>query len=243
MGEFGKPYSKAISPVNAIKTDTWGAFCHVFYRKNLTFWGCNKIATYADKVVRLLHMGALKKLPKRFVLRSKDLERRLGSRVAIKRETERGTVQSLGAGLYASPSIDPMTAAVIAVAKYYPQAVISGRTALVIHKLSDHAVERIEVDIPKSTRIVNKMLEVHRVAETRLTGISKLELEGTKIKIYDLERALCEAYRLDPAGPEFFTALKRYLKQKESDTKRIKKYDEALGTKVLVHVMQELADG
>lgn len=188
-------------------------------------------------------MGAAKKLPKNFVLRSKDLETRLGSRVAIKRETERGEIQSLGSGLYASHSLDPMTAAVMAVAKYYPQVVISGRTALFLHKLSDHAVERVEVDIPKSTSLVNKLLDVHRVTEARLVGISKMDVDGAKVRIYDLERTLCEAYRLDPAGPEFFTALKRYLKRKEPDTKRIKAYDSALGTKVLMHVMQELADG
>ena len=90
---------------------------------------------------------------------------------------------------------------------------------------------------------MNKLLYVHRVTEARLFGISKMDLDGAKIMIYELERTLCEAYRLDPAGPEFFTALKRYLKQKEPDTKRIKAYDKALGTKVLVHVMQELADG
>ena len=88
-----------------------------------------------------------KKLPKFFVLRSKDLEEYFGSRVAIMRSAERGEIQSLSSGLYASPSLDPMTASVIATAKYYPKAVISGRTALFLHKLSDHAVEKIEVDI------------------------------------------------------------------------------------------------
>lgn len=210
------------------------------------FWlifKCNNLIAYADMVIRLLHMGAAKKLPKNFVLRSKDLERLLGSRVAIMRESERGAIQSLGSGLYSSPALDPMTATVVAVTKYYPQAVISGRTALFLHRLSDHAVERIEVDIPKSTSIANKLLDVHRVAGNRLTGVTKLNIQGFKVKIYDLERTLCEAYRLDPAGPEFFTALKRYLRRKEPDTKKIKAYDLALGAKVLMHIMQELSDG
>jgi predicted transcriptional regulator of viral defense system len=162
--------------------------------------------------------------------------------VAIQREAKNGRIQSLGSGLYASPSLDPMKAAVSAVAKYYPQAVISGRTALFLHKLSDHAVEKIEVDIPQSTSLANKLLKAYRVAKSRLTGISRIDVEGYPVKISNLERALCEAYRLDPAGPEFFTALKRYMNQKTPYAKRIKEYDKALGTKVLVHVMQELAD-
>lgn len=182
-------------------------------------------------------------LPANFVLKSKDLERILGSRVAIKRKVEAGELQALGSGIYSSPKLDPFTAAAIAVAKFFPQAVLSGRTALFFHKLSDHSVERLNVDIVKTTSLSNRMLEVHRVVPSRLVGISKLKLEGHAVRIYDLERTLCEASRLDPAGPEFFTALKRYLKQKEPDTLKIKKYDKALGTNVLVHIMQEQADG
>jgi predicted transcriptional regulator of viral defense system len=194
-------------------------------------------------MIRLLHMRkTAKKLPRLFVLRSKDLEEFYGSRVAIKRSAEQGNIQSLGSGFYASPSLDPMTASVIAVAKYFPQAVISGRTALFLHDLSDHAVKKIDVDI-SGTTIANKLLNTHRVAKKRLVGISKITLKGFKIKIFDLERSLCEAYKLDPAGAEFFTALKRYLKKTEPDTVKIKKYDKALGTKVLLHIRQELADG
>jgi hypothetical protein len=183
-----------------------------------------------------------KKLPNLFVLRSKDLERRLGSRVAIKRAVEAGQVLALGSGLYASPTLDPMKASMIAVAKYYPQAVISGRTALFLHGLSDHAIERIEVDIPADTSLANRLLDVRRVAKSRLTGVSKMKIEGSSIKLYDLERSLCEAYLLDPAGPDFFKALKRYLKKVEPDLVKIGKYDKALGTKVMIHLMQELAD-
>ena len=178
-----------------------------------------------------------------FVLKSKELERILGSRVAIKRKVEAGELQALGSGIYSSPALDPMIAAALAVAKFFPRAVLSGRTALFIHKLSDHGVERLDVDIAKTTSLNNRMLEVHRVAPSRLTGITKLKLEGQPVRIYDLERTLCESYRLDPAGPEFFTALKRYLKQKEPDTLKIKKYDKVLGTNVLMHVMQEKANG
>ncbi len=184
-----------------------------------------------------------KKLPKNFVLRSKDLERIFGNRVGIKRKVESGELQAIGSGIYSSPSLDPFTAAAIAVAKYFPKATISGRAALFLHKLSDHSVERVDVDIAKTTSISNKMLFVHRVVPKRLTGISIIKLAGQKIRIYDLERSLCEAYLLDPAGPEFFVALKRYLKQKDPDTVKFKKYDQALGTNVLMHIMQERADG
>jgi hypothetical protein len=50
-----------------------------------------------------------KKIPKNFVLKSKDLERIFGSRVAIKRKVEAGELQALGSGLYSCTS-SPTTA-------------------------------------------------------------------------------------------------------------------------------------
>lgn len=183
------------------------------------------------------------RLSRDFVLRSKELEKILGSRIAIKRQTEEGKLQALGSGIYASPSLDPIVASALAVTKYYPKAVISDRTALFLHGLNDAAVSRIDVDIPSSTSLRNRLLEVHRVVPSRLVGIGTVKMAGHSVRAYDLERTLCEAYRIDPAGPEFFQALKRYLKKTSPKTGKIKNYDEALGTKVLMHLMQEMADG
>jgi hypothetical protein len=53
---------------------------------------------------------------------------------------------------------------------------------------------------------------------------------------------LCEAYKIDPAGPLFFKSLKRSLKNHQLNATLIAKYDIALKTKVLTHLQQELAD-
>ncbi|MEW6055926.1 MAG: hypothetical protein AB1540_04860 [Bdellovibrionota bacterium] len=173
---------------------------------------------------------------------SQELVKALGSRVAIKRKADAGELVSLGSGLYASPSIDPFIAAVVATARHYPKAVISSFTALVLHKLSDEAISQIDVDIEKSSMIRNRLLRVHRVTKSRLTGITSMKFQGDKIKIYDVERTLCEAYKLDPAGPVFFKALKRYLKTYPVKPEAIHTYDKALGTQTLLHLQQELAD-
>jgi predicted transcriptional regulator of viral defense system len=185
----------------------------------------------------------MKKLPKNWVLRSNELVVYLGNRMAIKRLAENGEIQAVGSGIYASSALDPMVAAAVAVTKYFPQAVISHRTALFLHKLADFAIERLDVDIPRATRISNRLLNVHRMAKRKIVGIVQIKLSGFSIRVYDIERTLCEAYRIDPAGPAFFKALKRYMAQRKPDTERIAAYDNALGTKVLVHLMQELADG
>ena len=177
------------------------------------------------------------------VLSSSELVAILGSRVAIKRKAEAGLIHPLGSGIYASPSIDPFTAALIATTRYYPKAVISNLTALVVHRLSDEAIAQVDVDIDKSRDLKNRLLRVHRILKKKLIGISILEYQGHKIRVYDRERALCEAYLIDPAGPLFFKALKRYLGQGKPDADRIKRYDRALKTNTLLHLQQELADG
>jgi predicted transcriptional regulator of viral defense system len=161
----------------------------------------------------------------------------------LKRMVEEGLVTYVGSGVYASTQLDPFVAAVLATAKYYPQAVISGFTALQIHGLAEEYIQNVDVDIPRETSIRNRMLKVHRVAKNRITGVATIMFHGGKIRIYDLERSLCEAYRLDPQGPIFFKALKRYCAMGNTALDRIAQYDKALKTHVLTHLRQELADG
>jgi predicted transcriptional regulator of viral defense system len=176
------------------------------------------------------------------VVTTKELLRVLKNNIAIKRAVEAGEITSLGSGIYASFSLDPFIAAVIATSKFYPKAVISNITSLTIHGLGDERIDRIDVDIERSESLKNKLLHVHRVSKNQLIGISKIDFHGHKIRIYNLERSLCEAYKIDPAGPLFFKSLKRSLKNHKLNATLIAKYDIALKTKVLTHLQQELAD-
>lgn len=178
------------------------------------------------------------------LMRSGDLLKIAGSYLQIRRKAEAGVITPLGSGLYAAPSLDPFVAAVLATAKFFPAAVISGLTALVIHGLSDEYIERVDVDIPREKSLRNRLLRVHRVTRERLKGSTQLKFHGQPIRIYDVERSLCDAYRIDPAGPIFFKALKRSLTEKKKvDSEKLRRYDSLLGTRVLMHLQQELASG
>lgn len=180
-------------------------------------------------------------LTKHRVISSTELLEVLGSRVATKRIADAGEITPLGSGIYASPGLDPFTAAVIATARFYPKTIISNITALVIHGLSDESIDRVDVDLERTRTIRNRLLRVHRVSKTRLIGMTTIVFHGEKIRIYDLERTLCEAYKIDPSGPIFFKALKQYVKSGKVAAERIAKYDSKLGTNVLRHLRQELA--
>jgi predicted transcriptional regulator of viral defense system len=171
-----------------------------------------------------------------------ELSRLGASGTLLKRLKDAGEISALSTGIYASIEIDPFTASIWATSKYFPEAVISGLTALHIHGLSEEYVEKIDVDIPRTSSLKNKLLQVHRVPEARIVGITSHLFQNRKIRIYDIERTLCDAYRIDPSGPLFFKALKRYIAKGEVKIDLIQKYDQATKTKVLTHLRQELAD-
>jgi predicted transcriptional regulator of viral defense system len=184
----------------------------------------------------------LKKLKVKKVMRASELAPYISTRTQLRRMVEAGELIAIGSGLYAHPSIDPFTASLIATARYYPNAIISNITALVVHDLSDERVDRIDVDIPRNSSIRNKLIRTHRVAAQNITGAIRLNYQGHKLRIYCKERVLCDAYRIDPDGPLFLKAMKRYVKEGEVDADSIAKYDKALSTNVLRSLRQELAD-
>ena len=184
----------------------------------------------------------LLKIKKQKVMPLAELVKIFGNRMEVSRKASEGLLQPLGNGYYASSELDPFVAALAVVAKFYPQLVISGQTALQIHGLAENYIERIDVDIERKKSLRNKMLHVHRVDPKKLVGVTRITYHGISLKIYDLERTLAEAYRLDPAGPDFYKALKRYLKHGAVKTNQIANYDQILKTKVMIHLQQELAN-
>ncbi|MBU6154067.1 MAG: hypothetical protein KGP28_07175 [Bdellovibrionales bacterium] len=184
----------------------------------------------------------LSALKSRKIMTHSELTQLGASSTKLRRMTEAGQIISVGSGIYASTALDPFVAAVHATAKYYSDAIISGLTALQIHGFGNDFIEKIDVDVSRETSIRNKMLQVHRVPNARLVGVTTLKFQGARIRVYDRERTLCEAYRLDPAGALFFRALKRYIAAKKIDPSKIQAYDRAAKTKVLSHLRQEIAD-
>lgn len=189
------------------------------------------------------NMTLIKILKKQKVMKLSELYLLVGNRTTVLRAAEAGVIQSLGGGYYASNELDPLVASIAMAVKYYPEGVISNRTALVIHGFAQDFIEKVDLDISRRKNIKNRFLKVHRVPDSRLVGIVELKYFGIKVKTYDAERTLAEAYRIEPSGGYFYKALKRYITAGKVRPDLIKKYDEAVGTKVLQHLRQELADG
>jgi hypothetical protein len=187
--------------------------------------------------------AALKVLKRRLVMKAGELSAYIPNRTQLRRLAQTGELVEIGAGFYAHPSVDPFVGAVLATAKAFPDAVISNVTALVILGLSDERIDRIDVDVPRGRSIRNKLVRAHRVPKSHLVGAVSHRFHGQRIRIHSRERALCEAYRIDPGGAIFFKALKRYVRAGELNPDQVAAFDEVLGTAALTSLSQELADG
>lgn len=177
------------------------------------------------------------------VAKASELELHQFTRLQLSRLAASGEIISLGSGFYAHPSLDPFVASIIAVARHYPEAVISKATALVIHKLSDERIDHIDIDISRNSSIRNKLVRAHRTSESNFVGIEQTSYHGETIRIYDRERSLCEAYQMDPDGDLFLKAIKKYSSSQTAKTDKIAEYDKLLSTNVLRAIRQEMAVG
>jgi predicted transcriptional regulator of viral defense system len=184
----------------------------------------------------------LKRLEAQKVAKAAELMA-ITNRSQLRRHVEEGVIQSIGYGFYAHPSIDPVDAYLLVVAKYYPRAVISSITALSVYRLTDERIDQIDVDVPNETTLKNSFLRVHRVAKGLMVGVVRHEICGIKIRIYSRERALCGVYKEQPDGAIFLKALKRYVRGGQIDSQVVATLDKKLKTNVLKALMQELADG
>ena len=184
----------------------------------------------------------LEKLKEKKIMKTSEITKILGNRAGIGRMVEAGELILLGAGFYAHPSMDPFDAAILVAGIYYPYGVLSNVTVLSLHSLTDERIDIIDVDIPRNKSIRNRLIKAHRVPDAHLIGIEKIAFQGYEISAYSKERSLSEAFKIDPNGPLFFKALKRYVAGAEIDTQEIKRFDDILKTDVLTSLSQELAD-
>ena len=115
----------------------------------------------------------------------------LGNDKAIYRLVEKGELKKVkpnGLGYFTLPEVEEGTAHFAIIKKYYPQCVISGKTALSLYGLGQEYIKEIDVDISNETNIVNELLNVHRVVSSKINNVIEKEFEDQgipfKIKIY-----------------------------------------------------------
>lgn len=116
----------------------------------------------------------------------------------------------------------------IAVCTLYPEAVISGISALAYHDLTDNEERKIWVAVPHKKRIFNPRLRVIRPTEVSMTlGVIKIVFGEREIRVFNKEKAVVDAFKY-LSEEVAMKALRAYLKSKGRNVEKLLDYGRRL---------------
>ena len=161
------------------------------------------------------------------------------SNVTLHRMVSRGELIRLAQGLYAAPDIIPDP---YYIAQYRcPQGVFSHETALFLHDLSDRTPLQLMMTIPTggNTRLLTDPGMVFFYGKPALMELGSQKMStpyGLPIIAYNEERTLCDCLRAANKLDKdlVLTALKRYMKNPESNKAQLLDYAEIFNIRDVV---------
>lgn len=176
-------------------------------------------------------IGKIEKLLKKRngVITTSEVENTgINSRI-LTRMIERGIIERVARGVYISAdTIEDKYFTTQAICR---KGIFSHETALYFHDLCDRTPIKYQITIPSyynNTLIKNKNYEFFYLKkELYEIGITEMKTPyGNKVKVYDLERTICDIIRnkkkIEIAL--FADSMKRYAKRKDRDSIKLYKY-------------------
>lgn len=123
-----------------------------------------------------------------------EAREKMGGRYSLNRAVQSGKVYRIARNLYSTKEGDGVLELL---SKRYPDAIVTGATALYLHGLIDMPPELVDV----ATRRGGTKLSAPWVSQSFIpqewlqVGVSTVTHDGTKVRAYDLERMLLELMR------------------------------------------------
>lgn len=123
----------------------------------------------------------------------KELKEKLKSDYQIQKAVEQKKYFKVDEGLYSDkPNVDYIEI----IAKKFPNFVIYGDSAYYYHNLTDFIPSKVVLATTKNSKIRSKFVKQVRLTDDLFNiGITKTEINGITINIYDKERMLIELAR------------------------------------------------
>lgn len=158
-----------------------------------------------------------------------DLERLNIPRVYISKLISIGKIERVSRGVYVA--VGEIEDEMYYMQVKYPKLVYSHETALFIHELTDRTPFEYAVTVPSVYKVPQNVSENNKVyyikKELHELGIITAKTSfGNKIKVYDVERTICDILRSrERIDIQIINeALKRYVKLKNADFSRLSEY-------------------
>jgi len=110
----------------------------------------------------------------------------------------------------------------------YKSGIFSHNTALYFYDLTDRTPLKLDMTFPERVTIHDDTIKAHYTKEKFYNiGVKNMKLQdGTTIKIYDMERTICDIIRArNKIDPQILnTAIQEYFKRKDNDYILLMKY-------------------
>ena len=174
-----------------------------------------------------------------------DLAEKNIPRVYLAKMLELDKIIKVKRGLYIAPNAieDEM----YYMQKKYTKIIYSHETALFLHDLSDRTPFEYSVTVPSGYKVVSNLREemkIYYIKEDlhQLGVISYTNNFGNEIKIYNLERTICDLLRSrNRMDIEIINkTMKKYVRKKETNYKLLYDYSKKLNIEGVVRKYMEL---
>lgn len=160
------------------------------------------------------------------ILYSKDLKKQNIHRQFLKELEDSGYLKKVSRGMYIRS--DKNINEFFVMSERFQTGIYSHNTALYFYNLTDRTPVRFDMTFPSNIRIDNDYIIAHYIKSEKYSiGATKMKMnDNTTIKIYDLERTICDIIRdRNKMDPQIFnTAMKEYSKRKDKNLNLLYKY-------------------
>lgn len=178
------------------------------------------------------------------VYKHAELEHGLGSKMAVKRAVQAGTVDKISRGFYATPDISSNQAFFAVIKKFYKGAIVSKKTLLYHYRLTTDQPSIIDIDVHTNSKLRNStdLMCVYRTNKIFNTQIAEFNL--IKLKCYSVERALFEVLHFEKkSGQLTAEVIHNYIANYKYDPATIYKIAQKFGKRglELANLIQVLA--
>lgn len=176
------------------------------------------------------------------ILSSKLLDENNIHRQYLKNLVDEGYLIKVSRGLYVRP--DKEINEFYVLGEQFKTGIFSHNTALYFYNLTDRTPFLLDMTFPSNIRPKNDMLIPHYINKEKLNiglTIKKLE-DGTSIKIYNMERTICDIIRdRNKIDSQILnTALKEYMKRNDKNLNLLYEYAKKFGVLKIVKMHIEI---
>ena len=139
---------------------------------------------------------------------------------------QEGLLIRIAHGIYASPDKDINEFWLTG--KKYKNGIYSHNTALYFYGMTDRTPFQLDMTFPSNNRVNNDLLNIHYIKKELFDlGLTELEIEkGFTIKIYNLERTICDINRdRNKIDLQIFNlAINEYMKRNDKNLILLSEY-------------------